>query len=92
LYGFLVGSSLRLFDELLMRQPGNPYLLGGFSAVSGHVIGWPRGDIGTFTIHIISGIIMVLLVQWIGRLLFGTGLTYPRTSDFDITKHGYVPR
>jgi len=91
-YGILVGSCLRFFDELLMRQPGNPYLLGGFIAVSGHVIGWPRGDIGTFTIHIISGMIMVLLVQWIGRLLFGTGLIYPRTSDFDVTKHGYVPR
>ncbi|MFV1965323.1 MAG: hypothetical protein ACC628_07855 [Pirellulaceae bacterium] len=91
-YGILFGMVLRLFDELLMRQPDNPYLLGCFTAISSHIIGWPRGDIGTFALQIIFGVLMVLIIRSIGRLVFGTGLVYPRTSYYDITKQGFVPR
>lgn len=90
-YAVLCAVFLRLLDELLMRQPGNPYILGAFTAASGHIIGWPRGDIGTFSINIISSFLLLLLVGFVGRVLFGAGLVYPRTDRFDVTRMGFVP-
>ncbi|QDS97528.1 hypothetical protein [Adhaeretor mobilis] len=79
-YGLLVGVSLRFFDELLVRQAGNPYILGMLTAMSGHLIGWTRGDIGTFTLQIILSAIAGLLIAFVGRLITGTGLEYPRAN------------
>lgn len=81
LYAALAGFSLRFFDELLVRQSNNPYLLAGFSASAGHIIGWTRGDIGTFTIQLIATMMTVLFISYVGRLVFGTGVTYPRTDN-----------
>ncbi|MEM8864296.1 MAG: hypothetical protein AAGF31_01975 [Planctomycetota bacterium] len=80
-YGFLAAVALRFVDEMLVRQSTNPYLLAFVSASSGHILGWTRGDIGTFTVQIISAVLAILFVSWIGRLMFGTGVVYPRTDD-----------
>ncbi len=87
-YGVLFAAGLRLMDELLMRQASNPYILGAFASVSGHIFGLPRGDIGTFILHIIAGIIMVIFIGWTGRLVFGSSMTYPRTDRLIIRKRG----
>lgn len=79
-YGVLVGACLRYLDELLVRQPTNAYLLACFAAMSGHMFGWTRGDIGTFSIQIIACILAVLTVGFAGRMVFGTGVVYPRTD------------
>jgi len=71
-YGFILACVLRLFDELLVRHPASPYLLGILAATSGHIIGWPRGDIGTFTLQIIGGVIAGLLIRWFAKLVFGS--------------------
>lgn len=84
-YGLVTGLLIRYFDELLVRQPQNPYLLACFSAMSGHVFGWCRGDIGTFTIQIIGAVLVMLLVMVVGRLAFGTGTVYPRTDGLAYT-------
>ena len=55
-------------------------------------MGWSRGDIGNFAIQIIAACIMTLSVCWVGRLIYGTGLVYPRTSHLDITNRGFVTR
>jgi hypothetical protein len=81
LYSLLCGLVLRYFDELLTRQAGNPYLLAAFAAMASHIFGWTRGDIGTFNIQIVGSCILVLLLAWVGRALFGTGLIYPRTGS-----------
>jgi hypothetical protein len=76
LYGVLMGFFLAWFDELLIQQPQNPYLIASLAAISGQVIGWARGDIGTFTVQIIAGLLAGLVLITIGRCLFGTGLKY----------------
>jgi hypothetical protein len=81
LYSFVWGMILRYFDELLTRQPGNPYLLAAFAAMASHIFGWTRGDIGTFNIQIVGSCILALMMAWLGRILFGTGIVYPRTGS-----------
>lgn len=80
-YSLLFGMALRYFDELLIRQAGNPYLLAAFAAMASHIFGWTRGDIGTFNIQIIGSCIIALMLSWLGRALFGTGIVYPRTGS-----------
>ncbi len=79
-YAVLVASSLRYLDELIVREPRNAYLLAAFAAMSGHIFGWTRGDIGTFTIQIIGAVLVLLLLGILGRVFFGTGVVYPRTD------------
>ncbi|MEM9109536.1 MAG: hypothetical protein AAGC72_05885 [Planctomycetota bacterium] len=71
-YGIAVGLLLRLFDSLLTLYPGNPYLLAILCANSGQLIGWSRGDIGTFSVQIIGGVIAVWLLTRIVRFFCGT--------------------
>jgi hypothetical protein len=70
-YALLVGAALRFWDELLKKQPNNPYILGAFAAMFGHLFGWTRGDIGTFTIQIVGCVMAMLMLNIIGRVLFG---------------------
>jgi len=83
-YAFIVGTLLRLFDELLARFPGNPYLLGILATNAGQIVGWPRGDIGTFTVQIIGGVIAGLFIMLIGRIVFGQE-QYPSVGYTPVT-------
>lgn len=76
IYAFMVGTVLRFCDELLARQPNNPYLLGMLATCSGQIVAWPRGDIAVFTMQIISGVIAGFLLAAIARVFFGRGVTY----------------
>jgi hypothetical protein len=87
-YGIVWGMVLRYLDELLARQSDNPYLLGSYSAMSGHIIGWPRGDIGTFTLQIIACFLAGILLGLLGRMIFGTGTIYPRTDHLQFSRRG----
>jgi len=80
-YAIVAAAALRFIDELLVRQSNNPYLLGAFAASAGHIAGWSRGDIGTFTIQILTAFLAGYLLGLAGRLIFGNGIVYPRTSD-----------
>lgn len=62
IYGVIFVTFLRFFDELIARQPQNPFLIGTMAAIFPHVGGWVRGDIATFTIQIVSGLMTCLLV------------------------------
>lgn len=83
-YAILFGTFLRLIDELLMSQPGNPYLIGGVSSFAGEIIAWSRGDIGGFSMIIIAAIVVTWLICRIGRLIYGTGLVYPRPVNNNV--------
>lgn len=74
-YGVLVGLLIKCFDQLLYQHPDNPYILSIMIASTGQIIGWTRGDIGTFTVHIIAGFIAVWFVVRVLRLFFGTQWT-----------------
>lgn len=80
-YGLLFGVAMRFVDELLMRQSDNPYLLGIVGSVSGQIVAFSRGDIGLFLLMILAGFLTGLGVCWLGRMLTGTGLIYPRADE-----------
>lgn len=80
LYGVMMGGFLRFVDELLVRQPGNPLLVGGLVAMSAQLIGWPRGGIEAMGMQILQGFILMWLASLVARMVFGTGLVYPRTD------------
>ena len=75
-YGVLAGAFLAFMDELLVEQPRNPYIIGMLAAMSGQLIAWPRGDIGTFSVQIIAAMIVAIVFGIIGRIFFGNGLIY----------------
>ena len=77
-YGLLVGSFLRFSDELMRRQPTNPFLIGMFCGMAAQVMGWPRGDIGVFSVQIVNAIVTGLILAIIGRIFSGTQVEYPR--------------
>ncbi|QDV72323.1 hypothetical protein [Botrimarina mediterranea] len=89
LYAVMMGAFLRYYDELLVRRPGNPLLIGGLVAMSSQLIGWTRGCIGLMGMQIVQSVILVLLTAWIARMVFGTKLIYPRTghiADYPILR------
>ena len=71
-YGFLVGSGLRMFDELLMTRSNNPFIVGLFSSVSGYIFALPRGEFGLYVVHVIAGFLAFFALNIICRSLFGT--------------------
>lgn len=80
LYAIAFGSFLRYFDELLVRQPGNPYIVGALVAMSGQILGWPRGSIESMTMQIILVCFLTAMISWVGRAVLGGGLSYARTD------------
>lgn len=80
LYALMMGAFLRYYDELLIRRPGNPLLIGGLVAMSSQLIGWPRGCIGLMGMQILQSVILVVITAWIARMVFGTKVIYPRTD------------
>lgn len=80
LYAIGFGSFLRFIDELLVRQAGNPYLIGALAAMSGQIIGWPRGGIEVMSLQIMMVCFITAMISWIGSAILGGKLVYPRTD------------
>ena len=80
IYGFVGGLALRYFDELVKRQPNNPFLLAFMTASSGHLLGIARGSMDTFIISLISCGISLIFLSIIGKLVFGSEYVYPKTD------------
>jgi hypothetical protein len=73
-YGVLIATGLRFIDEMLLRQPNNPYLLATLGSVSGYFFALPRGELGLYMLFIISGFITGTILRILGRLFFGSAV------------------
>ena len=80
-YGALFGGVMRFFDELMRRQPNNPYLIATLGATSPQIIAFSRGDIGYFCVAIVGVSLTGLLVPLFIRLFSGTGFRYPKAGE-----------
>lgn len=80
LYAVMFGSFLRFVDELLIRQPGNPFIIGALVGMSGQVIGWPRGGIEAMSLQIFMVCFVVTAVYWVGTIVLGGKVQYARTD------------
>lgn len=74
-YALLVGGGFRFLDRRIAQDPTNPWQLAMLISVSGHIIGLPRGDCGTFVVNILWGIIFV------GGLTKATLVVLPRRQN-----------
>ncbi len=71
LYAYLAALCVRLFDDPLLRQPTNPFLIGMMASASAHIVAWPRGDLGIMSIEIIECFFFVIALGLGTRFLFG---------------------
>lgn len=83
LYAIGFGGFLRFMDELLVRQPGNPFVVGTVVAMSGQILGWPRGGIETMGLQVLLAFFIMMMICWVGRTFFGGGLAYQRSDHLD---------
>jgi hypothetical protein len=88
-YGVLIASCARFMDDLLVRQPDNPFPLAIVGASSGQIIAFARGDISVFTVYLIAVFVTCLLVRALARMFLGTGLVY--LSDEQARQAGVGP-
>jgi hypothetical protein len=92
-YGLLLGGVMRFFDELLIRQSDNPFLLGILAASSGNIIGLSRGDLALFMLLILGTVICTLVLRFVGRIFGGYSLVYPSDEERAqmVAQQQYVP-
>jgi hypothetical protein len=83
-YGVLFGLAMRYFDELLLRQWDNPYVMGILAGASGQIIAFSRGDIGLFCVLISGAVLAGLVVKFVGRFLVGYRLIYPTDREREL--------
>ncbi len=84
LYGGIFAIFIRMCDEWLARQPENPILIGTAVAIFPHVLGWVRGDCGTFTIQIIAGVMTAFFIYWL-LWVYGRGVMVNAKRTDDLT-------
>ena len=75
-YAALFAAFFRCLDELLLRQPNNPYLLTVIAVISGQIIGLPRGDQAVFLVEIAGGLFVCLVLFRLYRLVTGRTVSY----------------
>jgi hypothetical protein len=72
LYAVLLAFGVRILDEPMRLQPGNPFLIFMQTSALPHVLSIPRGDMGIMTINVIESVIFALLLGFACRVFFGT--------------------
>jgi hypothetical protein len=72
LYAVLLAFGIRVLDEPLRLQPQNPFLIYMQAAALPHIIGIPRGDMGTMVINAAQCVLFAVLLGLACRVLFGT--------------------
>jgi hypothetical protein len=72
MFGYMAAFGVRFFDDPLMRQPTNPFLIAMLSAAAMHIVAWPRGDLAVMTFEVAECFFFTLALSWVCRFLFGT--------------------
>ncbi len=72
LYAVLAGGAIRYLDEILVRNPGDPYLMGFLSAASVQIVGFTRGDIATMVPLTLLCFAVLVALLWAARMVLGT--------------------
>jgi hypothetical protein len=72
MFGYFAAFGIRFFDDPLLRQPTNPFLIAMLTAAAMHIIAWPRGDLAVMTFEVAECFFFTIGLSWLGRFLFGT--------------------
>jgi hypothetical protein len=71
LYAVFFGQFCRFFDEIIRRNPTNPFMLLAVVCTLGDLIGLPRGDIAIFANFVFLGFVGDYLLLLVIRLFIG---------------------
>lgn len=94
-YALFFGQFCRFFDEIIRRNPGNPFMLLAVICSLGELIGLARGDIAVFTNFIFLGFIGDYLILLLIRLFIGVpqekgrpfSYSYPPGSTYAVPNY-----
>ena len=71
LYAGLLGFTIRYLDLRMLQDPANPWQVAIIGCVNGHMIGFARGDCGTFGVNILGPLVILSLILHASRVLMG---------------------
>jgi hypothetical protein len=95
IYGLLVGSVFRVFDDILRRQPFNPWPVAMLAAMSPKIVAYSRGDIGIYTVELVGLAVVTIIILKVMKPVFGTTdeeafhAEHPDDSDLEFEEPGY---
>jgi hypothetical protein len=72
IYGLLVGGVFRIFDDILRRQPLNPWPIAMLAAMSPKIVAYSRGDIAVYTAELLGLVILFIVILKVAGLVFGS--------------------
>ena len=73
-YAVLLGGVIRYLDLRMMQDPNNPWQIALLASVSGHILGFARGDCGTFGVNILGPLVVISLGLHLSRHYVGARL------------------
>lgn len=71
IYGLVLGFVLRIFDDVLRRQPRNPWPVAMLAAMSPKIVAFSRGDIAVYTVELLGLLVVWMIILWIMKAGFG---------------------
>ena len=72
IYGLLVGGVFRIFDDILRRQPLNPWPIAMLAAMSPKIVAYSRGDIAIYTVELVGLAVTTVILMKLIKPIFGT--------------------
>ena len=72
IYGLLVGGVFRIFDDILRRQPLNPWPIAILAAMSPKIVAYSRGDIAIYTVELVGLTVITVIMMKLIKPIFGT--------------------
>jgi hypothetical protein len=72
IYGLLVGGVFRIFDDILRRQPLNPWPIAMLAAMSPKIVAYSRGDIAIYTVELVGLTVITVIMMKLIKPIFGT--------------------
>jgi hypothetical protein len=91
LYAVLAGGFIRYFDELLVRHPGNPYLMGFLGGASVQIVGFIRGDIATMIPLTMLAFVVFMGLAWVSRFFVGSERPWARWQFTPFARRAGTP-
>ena len=91
LYAVLIAAGLRFIDEVMVRHPGNPFLLAFLSAASVQIAAITRGDLATMIPLALLCLIYMAAIVWATRMVVGGDRSWPGLNPSALTPRQAYP-
>jgi hypothetical protein len=86
LYAVIIGLALRFVDELLVRHPGNPFLLGFLCSASVQIAAFIRGDLATMSALALLCFVFMIALAWATKMVVGAEANWAKMPGSDMVR------